>query len=97
MSDDLIALLRNPNVVLRPKRREEIADELARLSAEVERLTAALSDERAHAEEGEVNRASRRLIAGFMLDCNVIGHVAAAENLVRAIKGVTAHRARRQG
>ncbi|GEK70055.1 hypothetical protein [Paracoccus denitrificans] len=50
MSDDLIALLRNPNVVLRPKRREEIADELARLSAEVERLTAALSDERAHAD-----------------------------------------------
>ncbi|ABL71674.1 hypothetical protein Pden_3607 [Paracoccus denitrificans PD1222] len=71
--------------------------ELDSLRAEVERLTAALSDERAHAEEGEVNRASRRLIAGFMLDCNVIGHVAAAENLVRAIKGVTAHRARRQG
>ena len=58
---------------------------------------AALADERAHAEEYEINRASRRLIAGFMLDCNAIGHVAAAENLVLAIKSAVAHRARRQG
>ncbi len=33
-----------------------------------------------------VAEASHRLIVGFMLDCNVIGHVAAAENLVRGIK-----------
>jgi len=73
------------------------ASELSHLRAEVERLTAALADKRTHAEDGEVNRVSRRLIAGFMLDCNAIGHVAAAENLVRAIKVVAAHRDRRQG
>ncbi|UFS66542.1 hypothetical protein LO749_18720 [Paracoccus denitrificans] len=57
MSDDLIERLRDFTeedayampwtfgAVVR-----EAADELARLSAEVERLTAALSDERAHAD-----------------------------------------------
>lgn len=36
--------------------------------------------------EAEKDKACRRLISGFMLDCNAIGYIAAAENLVRGIK-----------
>ena len=46
------------------------------------------------ADDAEKNQAARRLISMFMLDCNSIGHVAAAENLVRGIKD---HIARHEG
>lgn len=41
---------------------------------------------RAQMVEEEKDKACRLLISGFMLDCNAIGYIAAAENLVRGIK-----------
>ena len=38
------------------------------------------------AVEAEKDQTARRLVSMFMLDCNAIGYVAAAENLVRGIK-----------
>lgn len=93
MSDDFIAWLRpitgvgcNPN-----SSRYEVASELARLRAEVERLTAALSDERAHADAmAEALERATVYVEGPMADR--IGP------MVRQCRAaLDAHRARRQG
>lgn len=73
------------------------ADEIARLRAEVERLTAALSDERRHADE--MARAAEMLDthAVAIHDADGKCYSVSARDYARLFDALAAHRARRQG
>lgn len=76
---------------------EELSDELARLRAEVERLTAALADERRHADALSE--------AAEMLDTHAVAihdadgkcYSVRARDYARLFDAISAHRGRRQG
>ena len=83
---------------------EELRDELARLRAEVERLTAALSDERAHADAlaGAAGALPRYEPQGELCHHNGAAWMAVDRDgywLKRSevLAALSAHRARRQG
>ena len=61
------------------------------------RLTAHPPQPSVSVAEAETNAECRKMIAGFMLECNAIGHIGAAENLVRSIKQYAALRALKGG
>lgn len=79
MSDDLIELQRRIDTLSRMLQEDQ--DEIARLRAEVERLTAALADERRHADA----------LAKALANVEYMSRSHASDDLL------VQHRARRQG